>query len=128
MVLVLPDAAFRTSTPILTDILSGMPPGAVPVLRAERRFQRSGTLHCAVEALGASAQGPVLAGIQLQGGGGQVLQAVRPSPLPGDHPRRLWSLPLADLPPGAYELVISLRDAGSGQGLQLREPFEVVAN
>lgn len=120
---VLPDEAFRISTPILTDQLDGR----VPVARAAREFRADGNLHCLVEVLGSQIVGPVLAGVQLLGPDGRVWRDVRPAAITSARRSRMWSLPLSGLPPGSYSLSISVLDQGARQGLQQREPFEIVS-
>ena len=122
-VVVLPDVAFRLSTPILTDRLDG----SRPVARAARTFRSDGSLHCLVEVLGSSIVGPVSAGLQLLGADGHVWRDLRPAPLVSARRSRMWTLPLSGLPPGSYSLSISVQDEGARQGLQQREPFEIVS-
>ena len=122
-VVVLPDVAFRLSTPILTDRLDG----SRPVARAARVFRSDGSLHCLVEVLGSSIVGPVSAGLQLLGADGRVWRDLRPAPLVSARRSRMWTLPLSELPPGSYSLSISVQDEGARQGLQQREPFEIVS-
>jgi hypothetical protein len=124
---VLPEQAFRISTPVLTDIVVGNPPNVSPVARADRRFRRSKDLYCYVEVSGASPGAPVLAGVDVRDRGGRLRASVPASALSTRHLSRLWALPLAGLEPGPYELVVSVRDTGTRQGLERREAFEVLA-
>jgi VWFA-related protein len=123
---VLPDEAFRTSTPVLTDTVVGSPPNVSPVARADRRFVKAKDLYCYVEVGGASADAPVLAGLDLLEPTGKLRLRVPASPLTAGQRSRLWAVPLADLEPGPYELLLSVHDTGTQQGLQRREPFEVL--
>ena len=119
---VLATDAFRLTTPILTDVLL---PDQSPLARAERRFPKGSTLHCLVEVLGGS--GKPVAGVELRSADGKVLLQIPDAPITAVPPSRHWSIPLTELEAGAYELVISVKDAAKGGGLQERQPFEVVA-
>lgn len=123
---VLPDKAFRTSTLLLTDTVVGDPPNVSPVPHADRRFAQGKALYCFVEVGGASPGFPVLAGLDLLDAAGRVRLRVSPSPLAAGQRSRLWSLPLAGLEPGPYEALLNVQDTRTRQGLQRREPFEVV--
>jgi VWFA-related protein len=120
---VLPEGAFRLTTPILTDVLLQ---DRQPLARAERRFPRDATLHCLVEVLGAAAGAPLKAGVDLRSPDGRVHLSIPATPLASVPRTRQWSIPLAGLSPGSYELLISVQDLGKGEGLQVRERFEVV--
>ena len=40
----------------------------------------------------------------------------------------VWAIPLVDLPPGPYELMISVQDVASNRTVAMQEGFEVVSN
>jgi VWFA-related protein len=115
---------FRTSTPVLTDLADGN----VPVPRADRRFRRDAKLFCLIEVLGASGRDTVTAGVDLRQPEGPVLLHIPASALTSAQLSRLWAIPLRDLDPGAYELTISVQEAGSSRSVRMQEGFEVVAN
>ena len=69
----------------------------------------------------------VQAGVELRGADGQVVLQIPDSPISAVPPSRQWSIPLAGLPAGSYELVISVQAAGRTERLRAREPFEVLA-
>jgi VWFA-related protein len=119
---VLPPEAFRITSPILSDTLNAQ---NVALPRAERRFRGGSTLYCLVEVLGSSSR--VQAGMDVRSESGRILLRVPPSSLSGPHLSREWAVPLQDLPPGPYDLWISVTDSERGQGLQARERFEVIA-
>jgi len=120
-----PAGAFRTSTPVLTDLLGGEPP--VPMLRAERRFHAGSKLYCHLEVFGASTRGVVNAGLELRGADGSVRFAVPPSPMAAARKSRVWSIPTRELQAGVYELVLSVQDEATGESLKRRERFEIVS-
>jgi hypothetical protein len=117
-----PPNAFRMTTPILTDVL--VPPDQAPLARAERRFAMGATLHCLVDVMGGSGQ-PLQAGIEVQSANGTPVRQIANTPIASVPPSRRWSIPLAGLEAGTYQLVISVKDDGKGQALTRREPFEI---
>jgi hypothetical protein len=119
-----PHEEFRTSTPVVTDLAEGN----VPVPRADRRFRRDAKLFCLIEVLGASGRDTVTAGMDLRQPQGPVLLHIPASALTSAQLSRLWAIPLRDLVPGPYELMISVQEGGSSREVRLREGFEVVAN
>ena len=121
-VAVQPANAFRMTTPILTDVPLA---DKSPLARAERRFAKGSTLHCLVEVAGTSGQ-PVQAGIEVRSADGRTVFQVPASAISSVPPSRHWAIPLADLEAGTYEVLISVRDEAKGQGIQLRELFEVI--
>lgn len=48
------------------------------------------------------------------------------TPISAVPPSQRWSIPLAGLEAGAYQLVISVKDDGKGATLTRREPFEIL--
>jgi VWFA-related protein len=118
---VLPVEAFRVTTPILSDVLQDQ----APLARAERRFEQGATLHCVVQVLGGSGR-PVQAGAVVQSAEGREVLRIPDSAIASIPPSRRWSIPLAGLAAGRYELVISLTDEGTREVLTSRERFVVV--
>lgn len=118
---VLPVEAFRVTTPILSDVLQG----PAPLARAERRFEQGATLHCVVQVLGGSGR-PVEAGAVVRSADGQEVMRIPASTIASIPPSRRWSIPLAGLAAGRYELEISLRDEGTSEVLTSRERFVVL--
>ncbi len=113
----------RVATPVLSDELKDG--AALP--RALRRFRPGSTLHCLVEVLDASADGPVNVGLRLEDADGRVWLDLPSTALGSPRGARQWSQPLEGLPEGEYAAVIRVEDVGAGRSLTLREPFEVVA-
>jgi hypothetical protein len=116
--------AFRATTPILTDLANGN----TPVPRADRRFRRESKLYCMIEVLGAPASASVVAGVDLRQPDGNVRLRIPATPMASMPRSRMWAIPLADLPPGLYELMISVQDTGSNRTVAMQEGFEVVTN
>jgi VWFA-related protein len=124
----------RVSTPILTDTLQAGADGApTPALLARRDFPAGGQLYCRFDVFGA-ARGPggmpvVKASHALRRDGvllGQTpLRAIQPTSIGALS--RLIQIPLAGTAPGAYELVLNIKDEISGQTRELVEPFAVTA-
>jgi VWFA-related protein len=129
-----PGAAWRTSTPVLSDVLEPLvdPSRPVPAVAARRVFAPNGRLYFQFDVYGAerdaaSGQPQVLAGWTVRGCDGTTHaaeEAARIVPSPRGALSRTGQLPLS-MPPGDYELVLDLRDAVSGRTLVLREPFAV---
>ena len=100
---------------------------------AHRTFRRSGVLYCeyGVEGL-TGPQG--LATLQVKGGyalqvaGGPILEVAPATVIAvglGGEIERTFSLPLADLAPGEYQLVIDVVDEASGLTQTTTEVFSV---
>jgi VWFA-related protein len=129
-----PGAAWRTSTPVLSDTLDELSDASrpVPAVAARRVFAPRGRLYFQFDVYGAerdaaSGQPQVLAGWSVRGYDGTTHALEEPArlvPSPRGALTRTGQLPLS-LPPGDYELVLDLRDAVSGRTLVLREPFAV---
>ncbi len=136
-----PDPAkFRTSTPVVTDTLQQPPEGSKdrprPQPVARRVFATGATLFCSLDVYGAakdktSGMPRVSMGYTIQKeDDGSVLTRVDPtliSPTSLGKLSRMVGAPLGDAEPGAYRLVINLRDDLSGESLKLEEPFELQA-
>jgi hypothetical protein len=126
-------AEFRVSTPVLTDrVEPATAPGQVPqlALAAHRVFPAGGGLYCQYEVFGPESIGgappPVTAGFELRSSDGTVVQEATPTAIVRDGDGRLVRLigaSLEDLPEGAYELVLEVRNEVSGERLVRREPF-----
>jgi VWFA-related protein len=116
--------AFRSTTPILTDLANGN----VPVPRADRRFRRESKLYCMIEVMGAPASASVVAGVDLRQLDGNVRLRIPATPIASVPRSRMWAIPLVDLPPGPYELMISVQDVASNRTVAMQEGFEVVSN
>ncbi|HET9316489.1 MAG TPA: VWA domain-containing protein, partial [Vicinamibacteria bacterium] len=116
--------AFRSTTPILTDLANGN----TPVPRADRRFRQDGKLYCMIEVMGAPAGASVVAGVDLRQPNGNVRLRIPATPVTSVPRSRMWAIPLNDLPPGPYQLMISVQDVASNRSVAMQEGFEVVAN
>lgn len=131
---------FRVSSPILTDLLQPTPPDeprGVPVPQpvARRSFPAGATLYCSYEVYGAQKSAEngmprVSAGLVLRRADGTEFARVESSeikPTSLGRLSRLTGTPLGGAAPGDYELVLTLKDELSGQTIERREPFTVVA-
>jgi VWFA-related protein len=124
--------SLRISTPLMSDALA---PGSNPhpVLHLRRSYGESATLYCEYQVYAAARDGAtgkprVSAGYAVRGADGETLRASEPDPI---RPTsigalsRLIAVPLAGSPPGAYELVLTLRDDVSGNTIVSAEPFRI---
>jgi hypothetical protein len=128
-------SGWRTSTPVLSDELEPKKAGAplAPIVPARRTFAPGGTLYYQFEVYGSardaeSGMPRVSAGFSLLTSEGTVVMRVQPAPIrPTAEGRlaRLGVVPLADQPPGRYELVLDLRDEVTGQQMEVRERFAI---
>jgi VWFA-related protein len=124
---------FRLGTPVLTDKLQHQPGGGGvgPVVVARRTFASGGTLYCRFDVFGAAA-GPdrmpaVTAAHVLRKTDGTVLGRSEPTPIAPTSlgaVARLLAVPL-NVDPGAYELVLKVRDTIADRTLEAVEPFTV---
>lgn len=121
---------FQVSTPILTDTLlpsqggSG-PPRPVPIAR--RRFAAGTRVFYVYEVWGSR---NVTAGYSVRRADGSVLTRRDLAPLtpgPQGDISQMVALSLQGASPGEYEIVLNVRDEVSGQLLEVRDPFTVVA-
>jgi hypothetical protein len=124
------------STPLVSDATqppreAGEPPQLVP--QARRTFPAHGTLYCQYELF--SFGGRDMPGVARVRGGytlsrstGEVVTTTAPTPIVTDGSRvvRRLALPLAELEPGSYELVLTVEDQLAQRTLTARERFEVV--
>jgi VWFA-related protein len=127
---------FRVSTPILTDQVQADAAGLAvpkPVLVARRAFASGTTLFCQFSAynaaLAATSRQPSVSGgwILHRSDGTVVRQTGMRAITPGDGGAltRMYGITLAGLEPGAYELVLLVRDELRPRTVELREPFRI---
>lgn len=147
-------AGFRTSTPILTDLVeSALTPASMrPVLIARRVFPRDSMLYCQYLVYGAATDSA--SGVPRVTGGYEVRRAsaargddsrpdalfkkaepsvITPPPLmlapfPSGSLRRLHGISLAGAAPGEYELILAVTDEVAHRTLTLREPFTIAGD
>ncbi len=130
-------SGLRTSTPLLSDALEERAPAATgaarPVLRLGRRFSPGSVLYVQYSVLGAArdkvTQLPrVSAGYEIRRRDGSVFKSAPQTtinPTSIGSLLRLNGIQLAGAPPGAYELVLHVKDELDGKELEVREPFEI---
>jgi VWFA-related protein len=144
---------FRTSTPILTDLVEsgGTPASLRPVLIARRTFPRGSMLYCQYLVYGAATDGatgkPLVTGgyevRRITGSVGSangspaadVFKRSAPSPIatpsgvlspfPTGTLKRLHGISLAGASPGEYELILTVADEAARRTLTIREPFTI---
>ncbi len=128
---------FRTTTPVLTDTLQPHPAGPaqppLPVPIARRTFQSGQTLHCAFEVLGASpdpqtrAPRVSAAWILKAASDGREVASEPPAAIPTASATlsKVFRLPLGDVAPGGYVMVVRVRDEVAGKTVEMRDPFNV---
>jgi VWFA-related protein len=126
----------RISTPILTDSVRQVEGdrAPTPVLVVRRRFPSAGRLYCQFDVYGATKDKAtglphVTASYAVREAGGLTRERggptlVTPTSL-GRISQLLW-VPLEGTPPGAYELVLTVRDELTGTEREVSEPFEVM--
>ena len=146
---------FRTSTPILTDLVeSAITPASMrPVLIARRIFPRESMLYCQYLVYGAATD--PASGVPRVTGGyevrrlasaargddsrpGELFKKAEPSvitppplmltPFPAGSLRRLHGISLAGAAPGEYELILAVTDEVAHRTLTLREPFTIAGD
>jgi VWFA-related protein len=130
---------FRTSSPLISDVLQPAPEGSKapprPALVVRRNFPSGAKLFCQFEVFGAapekgSGMPKVTAGYTIQRADGGVQMRVEPTPIrPTSLGKlsRLVGTTLGGFAQGDYELVLNLKDEVSGKTLEVREPFSVEA-
>jgi VWFA-related protein len=124
---------FRTTTPVLTDMLQPTASGAPrPSLLARRTFVRGGRLFTQFEVVNAAKDAAgatrVSTGHVLRRRDGTVLSEQAPAPLaPGPDGRlaRMLAIGLRSTAPGPHEIVFRVKDEVSGRQWETVEPFEV---
>ncbi len=135
-----PLGTLRASTPVLSDtqqspsavIAEGLPGGRLVAL-ARRDFAEGSDLLCQFEVYGAKADEKtgmprVLQGYLVRKPDGGILASMEPTminPTSLGKVTRLFGFHLVGAPPGAYELLMTIRDELAGQSLEIREPFNV---
>jgi VWFA-related protein len=131
-------AAFRTSSLLLSDTLEGGSENAAipkPAFIARRDFPQGATVYGQFSVFGADKEKgtgmpKVSAGWEVRAQDGTVKQRVAPTvinPTSLGKLTRLVGTKLEGFDPGAYEFILTLKDEISGQNLELKEPFQVVA-
>jgi VWFA-related protein len=152
-----PDVSeFRTSTPILTDLVEshGTPALLRPVLIARRTFPRGSILYCQYLVYGAAADGAtgmprvtagyevrritVAAGATNGSRPADVFKHSAPSPIAPPvlglntfatgTLKRLHGISLAGASPGEYELTLTVTDEIARRTLTMREPFTILGD
>jgi hypothetical protein len=119
----------RVSTPLLTDRITAARGGAParPALVAHREFAPVGPLYCQFQVYGAPR---VEASIELRRRGGGVLRRSAPGPLPPGADGRVTgvvAVPIDDMRPGDYEVVLRVEDKASGRASERVEPLTITA-
>ena len=127
---VAPLDGLRVSTPVLTDLLQQTSEGIGPVVVARRSFEAGRPLYCRFDVYGAARderlQPHVSAGHALRrASDGAVvdqgpLTRIEPSSLGAV--ARLLQFPLK-VPPGQYELALTVKDEIAGSSVEVVEPF-----
>ena len=118
---------WRVSSPVLSDVLDDGAEGGMPqpLPLARRTFFPSGPLYCFFSVYGAT---DVAGGFSLQTASGREVFGGPTAPIrPDQNGRllRLMGLPLDDLNPGDYTLVLRFEDRGTGTLYERREPFRI---
>jgi VWFA-related protein len=124
----------RVSTPVLTDTLASSTGGPVPAIIARRTFSPSAQLYCRFDVYGAG-KGPdglpkVEAAHAVRRSDGSLVGRAAPTviePTSLGALARMVQIPLAGIPVGDYELVLSVKDQVTGTTRELVEPFSIVA-
>lgn len=124
----------RVSTPVLTDTLTSSTSGPVPAIIARRTFSASAQLYCRFDVYGAG-KGPdgrpkVMAGHAVRRSDGSLVGRATPTlidPTSLGALARMVQIPLASIPAGDYELVLSVKDQVTGTSREIVEPFSIVA-
>jgi VWFA-related protein len=121
------------STPLFTNVIGpstgGRPPE--PAITAHRVFPPEGLMYCRLEVFGAkresNAPPRVAVGLEVRvASSGRVVREAAPARVAtGADGRvvRLLGIGIGDLPEGAYDLVLRVKDEVSGESLEQREPF-----
>lgn len=129
-----PSRKLRLSTPILTDSLQADPSGGSPrpIPLARRTFFSGTHLAYLFEVYGAArdASGAprVTSRHEVRRADGSRLAGSESTPIeptPQGQLARQVALSLRDVPPGDYEIVLTVRDEVAGRTLELRDAFSV---
>jgi hypothetical protein len=113
-------------------VTEGLPGGRLVPL-ARREFATGSDLLCQFEVYGAkpdekSGMPKVVQGYLVRRSDGSVLTSMEPSvinPTSLGKVTRLFGFRLTDAPPGAYEILMTIRDELAGQSMEFVEPFTV---
>lgn len=129
--------ALRVSTPVLSNTLEKGEDGSRrPVLQVQRAFATDSTLYCQYSVYGAAKEETgslmprVTAGYEIRRTDGAVFKRSAPTPI---NPTsvgallRLNGIALRGAVPGMYDLVLTIKDELSGNTVEVREPFEIIA-
>jgi VWFA-related protein len=130
---VAPLTDLRVSTPILTDTVQSSGGAVAAVIVTHRNFKRTGSLYCRFDVYGAAKpkgghMPRVTVAHVLRRADGTVVSKGDPSeivPTSLGALSRMMEIPLADLKPGAYELVLTVEDQEASKSRELVEPFTV---
>ncbi len=127
----------RVSTPVLSDALESAQDGSRrPVLKVRREFATTDMLYCQYSVYGSQRESTgalmprVRAGYEIRRTDGFVFKRTDPTPI---NPTsmgallRLNGISLRGASPGQYDLVLTVKDDVSGAGVEVREPFRIVA-
>lgn len=128
---------FRVSTPVLSDVreaAQGATPGERLAILARREFPQGASLFCQLDvyrALKEEASGmpKVSMSYEVRRSDGTLLTRDAPSlitPTPQGALSRMIGFSLEAASPGAYELLLRVRDEFSGTRLESRESFQVI--
>jgi len=131
-------AAFRTSTPVISDTLQPDPENKGtphPVLLVRRNFTPGSTLFASFEVYGATKEKPtgmpkVSAGYFVRRPDGTTVVDVAPSRINPTSLGKLSRIVGTKLPEGTtgdLEFVLSVKDEISGKTIEVKEPFSVGA-
>jgi VWFA-related protein len=131
-------AAFRTSTPVLSDTLQPAAEGekaAKPqvAMVVRRNFTSGEMIYCSFEVYGAakdkaSGMPKVSSGYAVRKPDGAVLLGTNPTvitPTSLGKLSRMVGARLVDATPGDYEMLIYVKDEVTGKTLEVKEPFTV---
>ncbi len=129
---------FRISTPVISDTLAPVPEGVKdtsphPAVLARRVFAPESRLFCSFEVYGAtkdkaSGMPAVSSGYVIKRSDGTPVTTVDPTtirPTSLGKLSRLTGTQLAGVPPGRYELVLTVKDELAGKSLEIKEPFTI---
>jgi VWFA-related protein len=129
--------SFRVSTPVLSDTLEQDASGTRrPVLEVPRPFTTDSVLYCQFSVYGArkdeagSLMPHVRSGYEIRRADGVVFKRTDPTPI---NPTsvgallRLHGIGLRGAQPGAYELVLTVKDDLANESVEVREPFQIVS-
>jgi hypothetical protein len=128
--------SLRVSSPVLSDTLEQDPSGnRRPVLQVRRAFATDSVLYCQFSVYGArkedsSLMPRVRAGYEIRRADGAVFKRTDQTPI---NPTsvgavlRLNGIALRGAQPGAYELVLTVKDDLANESVEVREPFEIVS-